>query len=522
MLSLYRKYRPQKFADLSGEDHIRDTFLVAVKENKISHAYLFSGPRGTGKTSVARLLAKAINCQSEVSLKTGEPCNLCDSCKEITLGKNLDIIEIDAASNRGIDEVRELRDKVKYAPTKSKFKVYIIDEVHMLTLPAFNALLKTLEEPPSHAIFILATTDPQKVPATILSRVVRFDFRRIDKEQITLNLKKIAESEKILVDDEVFEELAILADGSHRDGISIFEQVSTFGGRITKEILFSTLGLSEEKETAEIVGFIVSGKKDQAMQVLAGLLESGISANQINKSIIGFLRRLLIYKISPGLAKKESTKEQIETMKILEDNISTQKLNKILSIFISAQTLFKETSIRSLPIEMAIVEASVVAHGVEELISKEEKIELPQVEKKEIQVVKPSKDDNLNKKIDEPTSKIEGSSVTSGEISEDIWKKILSEIKNHNHSLQALLRDAYPKGIVDGKLLLGVKFKFHADKISETKNCQILEDVASEALGNKIQVVCQVEEKKSKPAEKNSAKKENLEKVAEEMFDVEN
>ncbi|TSC94107.1 MAG: DNA polymerase III subunit gamma/tau [Candidatus Berkelbacteria bacterium Athens1014_28] len=513
MPSLYRKYRPQKFADLSGEDHIRDTFLVAIKEDKISHAYLFSGPRGTGKTTVARLLAKAVNCQAKT--KTGEPCNECNSCEEITLGKNLDIIEIDAASNRGIDEVRELRDKVKYAPTKSKYKVYIIDEVHMLTMPAFNALLKTLEEPPSHAIFILATTDPQKVPATILSRVIRFDFRRIDKEQIALNLKKIAESEKISAGEEIFEQLAILADGSHRDGISIFEQVSSSGKKLTLEILFSILGLSQEGEAVEIVDSVISADSDGAIKKVSNLLQSGVSAEQINKSIVGVLRRSLIYKISPDLAKKESTKEQIEGVKKFAEKISREKLNQILTIFILAQALFKETSIRSLPIEMAIVEASAVATS--------------QVEPaKEVKIVEPKKDIVTEKK---PAVEVVGQKVAIAEsveapiiektVSEDLWKKILAEIKNHNHSLQALLRDAYPKGVADGKLLLGVKFKFHADKISESKNCQILESVVSEILGGKIQIACQVEEKKPKPAEKSSGGNEDLEKAAEEMFETE-
>ena len=238
-MSLYRKYRPQTFAHLVGQDHVSQTLLSALRLGRVSHAYLFTGPRGTGKTSTARLVAKALNCLDESSV---EPCNACEICMEIADGRLIDIIEIDAASNRGIDEMRDLREKIHFAPTRAKLKVYIIDEVHMLTKEAFNALLKTLEEPPEHVYFVLATTEVHKIPETILSRCQRFDFQRIPVKVLVDRLSFIAQEEKIEVEEKALEMIAHHAEGGLRDAIGLLEQMAA-DGSLTVERVSTVLGI---------------------------------------------------------------------------------------------------------------------------------------------------------------------------------------------------------------------------------------------------------------------------------------
>ncbi len=575
-MSLYRKYRPQKFADLVGEDHIRDTLLLAVRENRIGHAYLFSGLRGTGKTTVARLLAKAANCEKRDELNksgSGEPCGECRSCKEITSAKSLDIVEIDAASNRGIDEIRELRDRVKFAPTSGKYKVFIIDEVHMLTMPAFNALLKTLEEPPAHAIFILATTEAQKIPATILSRVQRFDFRRISKADIIKNLKIIAGSEKLKVTDEALEAVAVAADGSCRDSISILEQVTSNLTEISIESVRSALGLARSEEIIEMIKLIASNKRQEAIGVVAEFILAGVEANQIVKEIIEVLRQTLLIKISSGDVSFDQTAERIAELTSLAEKFSAPELNKLLSIFIEAGQLMKDSPIRTLPIEMGIIESAALlevqnsklptgsaeARKVQNLPAeaspqamhardnsklKIEEAEKPLPEKPKVQIsnevqnpkteIKPEEivGENPKPKIQMPTeiqsSKSEitieqSSNEAINILDETAWKNILEKTKEHNHTLSALLRDAKPEGVEDDQIIISVRFKFHHDKILEAKNRAVLEQIASDILGRKCLIKCQVQDKKQVTSSKKQEgeQAEDLEKAAKEMFEVE-
>ena len=514
-MSFYRKYRPQKFAAVIGEDHVRDTLLSAIKENKVGHGYLFAGPRGVGKTTVARLLAKAVNCQKRNELnkaKSGEPCDECDFCRGIVAGKNLDIIEIDAASNRGIDEIRELREKVKFSPTSGKYKVFIIDEVHMLTLPAFNALLKTLEEPPAHAIFILATTEAHKIPPTILSRVQRFDFHRIGKDDIISNLKLIVKSEKLEADDDALEAIAVAAEGSHRDSISLLEQVASLSKKITLEDVRSILGLAKSEEIVGIVEQIVTGDSKTAIKIVDDLVAEGVDGNQIMKEIVETLRQLLLVSISAGEIDFEVTKERMTKLKSLAEDFSADRINQILEIFISTGQLSKETSIRSLPIEMAIVEAV----GIIQNDNSKSKIDQLAEPKKIVKEEKPEV------KIEELKSPV-AMNRPKDKIDEKIWKEILEKIKSQNHSLNALLRDASPEGIDGDELIIAVRFKFHHDKISENQNCQIIEKVVEEILGRKLRVKCQIKEKTKEPKNQRTEKHktDDLEKVAGEIFEVE-
>ncbi len=270
---LARKWRPQQFDDVVGQEHVTTTLKNAIAQNRLAHAYLFVGPRGIGKTSIARIFAKALNC---VKGPTATPCDECDSCREITEGRSLDVLEIDGASNNGVEQVRELRDTVRYAPARGKFKIYIIDEVHMLTTQAFNALLKTLEEPPAHVKFIFATTEPQKVLPTILSRCQRFDLRRIPASLIVKHLKEIAKKEKVAIDDEALAAIARGAEGGLRDAESTLDQLIAFcGNKIAEADVLSVFGLVAHDRIAALTDAVLDGQTTKSLQVLKELDDAG-------------------------------------------------------------------------------------------------------------------------------------------------------------------------------------------------------------------------------------------------------
>jgi DNA polymerase-3 subunit gamma/tau len=356
----YRKYRPQKFSEFVGQEHVVKTLTNAISQEMISHAYLFSGPRGIGKTTLARIFAKAINCQNR---KKGEfePCNQCSSCLEITEGRSMDLIEIDAASHRGIDEVRELRDGIVFVPTKSKYKVYIIDEAHQITKDAANALLKTLEEPPPFAIFILATTEVHKMIPTILSRCQRFDFKKLTLKEILKKLEFICQNEKIEIEKPALELIALNSDGSMRDAEGILDQVFTLFGKKKIELndVKGILGIVEVKLVSDFFDFLLKKDSKGAIEFLNQLLEKGIDLEEFSKVLINYLRQILILKIM-GIENNPFligfSKEEIQKMKEQSEKISQDQLNKLLQVFLEAQNKIKFSPIPQLPLELAIVE----------------------------------------------------------------------------------------------------------------------------------------------------------------------
>ncbi len=357
---LYRKYRPQKFSEFVGQEHIVKTLTNAISSGLISHAYLFYGPRGSGKTTIARLFAKAINCQNR---KKGdfEPCNQCFSCKEISEGRAVDLIEIDAASHRGIDEIRDLREGIKFAPTRLKYKVFIIDEAHQLTKEAANALLKTLEEPPSHAIFILATTEIHKMIPTIISRCQRFDFRKLTVPEILKKLEIICQKEKIKIEKAALELIAQNAQGSMRDAESLLDQVFTsFDKKEVKlEDVKSLLGVVEVKKIAEFVEMVFSKKTKEAIRFLNDLVEMGEDLEVFGKTLIEYLRKILILKITGSSFNPlfgGLTKEEFENLKNQSEKIGESEIKKALELFLEAQNKIKYSPIPQLPLELAIVE----------------------------------------------------------------------------------------------------------------------------------------------------------------------
>jgi len=350
-----RKYRPQTFDDLVGQEHVTRTLKNAVQQNRLAHAYLFVGPRGIGKTSTARILAKALNC---IHGPTITPCGVCDNCKEIAGGNSLDVLEIDGASNNGVEQVRELRDNVRYAPAKAKYKIYIIDEVHMLTPQAFNALLKTLEEPPAHVKFIFATTEPQKVLPTILSRCQRFDLHRIPANLIAQHLQFIAGKEKITLESSAAHAIARGADGGLRDAESMLDQIVAFCGEtITESDVLNVFGFTSEQTVAGFTEKILRGQTSEALALLEAQASAGKEMMKLMSDLIAHLRDLLVYKVKPDALADEAAPELQSSLGQEAALVETDRLLELIEQFAAAEGRMKWAPNKKLHFEVAVIKA---------------------------------------------------------------------------------------------------------------------------------------------------------------------
>ncbi len=350
---LYRKYRPKVFSDVYGQDHVTSTLRNEIKNNRISHAYLFTGSRGTGKTTCAKILAKAVNCENS---RDGEPCNECEVCRGLENGSIYDVVEIDAASNNGVDNIRDLREEANYTPSRGRYRVYIIDEVHMLSTGAFNALLKTLEEPPAHVIFILATTEVHKLPATILSRCQRFDFKRIQPETMAVRLKQVSEYEGITLDDDAAVLIARIADGALRDGLSILDQCAGRSKTVTSELISEVAGLAGREALYELSSCVSMNNSNKAMSIISSLYQNSFDMERLCVEMINHFRNFLVVKtVRKSRELIICTDDEYETIKQGAEAFTLESIIFALDLFQETLVKIKGGASPRIEVEMAFI-----------------------------------------------------------------------------------------------------------------------------------------------------------------------
>ncbi|MFC1599587.1 DNA polymerase III subunit gamma/tau [Patescibacteria group bacterium] len=452
-ISLYRKYRPQNFKNLVGQDHIRTTLLNAIKEGHTAHAYLLCGPRGTGKTSTARLLAKALNCTNPD--EECEPCDKCEMCESVREGNLIDLIEIDAASNRGIDEIRDLKDKINFAPSRSKNKIYIIDEVHMLTKEAFNALLKTLEEPPSHVYFVLATTESHKVPETIISRCQRFDFKRISQKAITTRLMYIAQMEEIDAEEAAVETIAHSAEGGLRDAIGLLEQL-TSEGKLEFTRVQTVLGISGISALESFYKHLRNNDTNAALTEIQNLYSQGIDLVQFTKDFLEHLRLTMLKSTEEG--------------NLIETNYALNTAE----LFQEAYGKLKNTTIPQLPLEMAVIrctmQGKIVAPEPVEVVQAEQKVEEPATPEPEQPKIEPERTHapiKTNISEQERENPVEKLPLTIAYVKEN-WPRVIEVIKTP--FVRMSFKAGKPIKVENGEVLVEFTSNFHKEKVDTTEN----------------------------------------------------
>jgi len=500
--ALYRVWRPQRFSDVVGQEHVTQTLRNALKEGHLSHAYLFHGPRGTGKTSVAKIFAKAVNCEQGPA---AEPCNECEACRRITDGSLMDVVEIDAASNRGVDEIRDLRDKVKFAPTEVRYKVYIIDEVHMLTTEAFNALLKTLEEPPSHVVFILATTEPHKLPPTIISRCQRFSFRRISFEQIVNRLKLICDDSNISYDEAALFALARTADGGMRDALSLLDQALSFGGeRLDESTVVAITGSASKEVMTQILDEIASSQPASALHRLEESIRNGLEPEKLIQDLIQVCRDLLLFKTAPQL---EQWRQDGDSLPAHADRWTISRLSDLLDQLVRTEQQMKWVAHPRVLLEMLIVRLcehgqgeSSKATSSEHVQKLEQRVKLLEEEIARLRSGSVQEPDSPAQRA--PRSKKQTTSPARFSLNQEqlanilsssrleqvkrVWPEILHRIKEEKIMVHAWFVDGEPVAATDEAVIVSFKSKIHRETTEKESHKSLIEQAMSQVLGKPV------------------------------------
>ena len=502
--ALYRVYRPKNFSDVIGQEHIVRTLKNQIENNNVGHAYLFCGTRGTGKTSTAKIFSRAVNC---TNLHNDEPCNECENCREILEDKTMDVVEIDAASNNSVDDIRELRENVKYSPAKAKYKVYIIDEVHMLSQGAFNALLKTLEEPPSYVIFILATTEPHKIPATILSRCQRFDFKRVTVKDISSRMRYICEKEGIEADEKALNLIARNSQGALRDALSILDQCISFeGNKISYNDVIELLGSVNIEQLFDLAESIIKEDTRKSLQILNDFIIWGKDVRNLVNDLIDHFRNLMVCKISNDLDEIISLPEEtIDLLKQQAETIDTNNLIRILNILSEAQDGMKISSNPRVLMEVTMMKIAqpMFDESKEALIKRienlEQKIESGNIKVNHISTNQTVDNSNKNEKVGNNTlekqedENIEYENLKGDDIKlvEKSWKKILQKMKeDKNQVIRALLQDVDSFNISEDTLyiIFTDNYSFAKSRLDSPATIQYVEKVIREVLNRSFSV----------------------------------
>ncbi len=504
----YRKWRPRTLAEVVGQEPITQTLLNALSSSRISHAYLFCGPRGTGKTSTARILAKAVNC---LTAGNSEPCNTCSMCQAINETRALDIIEIDAASNTGVDDIRSLREKVNYAPNQARYKVYIIDEVHMLSTSASNALLKTLEEPPPHIIFILATTEVHKILPTILSRCQRFDFRRLSQADVISKLTHICSTEGIHIESEALRLIAKSATGSLRDAENLLEQLTTYyGAEVSLQQVQATLGITGDWRAKEIIKHIINNDISAGMKTINDVNSDGLDLRQFNRELVEYLRALLLVKTGSDEAVDLTAEDKAE-LKDLAARVPLEQILRAVKLF--GQLELGVENYSTLPLELALVDCALIQQEEKDSYTKPTGYELRQP----LKVTTPSPTPfhpEKHKPETEPTSTptptappavpaMATPTTTPLEAGSEIerlrlnWKQIIEQAPQDikRTSAVAILRSAgvRPMTVENNTVALAFRYPYHKEQIEKIENQRVAERIISNFLGRPCQIQCILE-----------------------------
>ncbi|MBU0535273.1 MAG: DNA polymerase III subunit gamma/tau [Patescibacteria group bacterium] len=504
----YTKYRPQKFSEVCRPNEAADVLSKQLQSGKTVHAYLFVGPRGTGKTTLARILAKSLNCLKPKA--SGEPCDKCSNCESIKIGSFVDLIEIDAASNRGIDDIRQLKDRIKLAPTMGKKKVYIIDEVHMLTTEAFNALLKTLEEPPRNTNFILCTTEDHKVPATIKSRCQVFRFKRASVPQILEKLKQIVKSEEIKISDVELKKIAEASLGGFRDAETLLQQVAE--GEISVDSLLST---SSKEKYIECVDLLIAGKASKALDIISDVYGEGIDLYVWVGELLKYLRTLLFVKSGVPEGTAEVTDEIVEATRQQAKKVEMGWLIKTVGILLEAHKNIRSSFIPQLPVELAVVEIcgkndDEDVTGGEGRDGPEDKNGPKSKEMGETKISESKKSPEIEKALKEKrvekSKNVEKEKITKPVISlkkvMTKWDMFVKKSRDLNHSLTALLNSSKPVGVEGNLLILEVFYPFHKERLESMRTRKILEDLSKSVFGICLGAKCVISADKPKKLKK--------------------